>query len=205
MQDTGKHQLRDTNASLAAPLGPSHHLHSPSGTEQEIKARGDPERGFEAGKSGNVFIAGLIIYQDKLESRALRIREIPTELSLPALHPARSCFWGLPTSFLQLPGFQFPSSRGKTHRFFFWKCHRVFPCAFPSLGRSWLLLLPRSDNLAEQTWHRERDNSQPRQLYLDRINPKQQQRQRLPSPGTRDWHHSLIINRAESSEKWEKS
>lgn len=77
-----------------------------------------PERGFEAGKSGNVFIAGLIIYQDKLESRALRIQEIPTELSLPTLHPARSCFWGLPTSFLQLPGFQFPSSRGKTHRFF---------------------------------------------------------------------------------------
>lgn len=87
--------------------------------EQEIKARGDPERDFEAGKSGNVFIAGLIIYQDKLESRALRIREIPTELSLPTLHPARSCFWGLPTSFLQLPGFQFPSSLGKTHCFFF--------------------------------------------------------------------------------------
>lgn len=166
--------------------------------EQEIKARGDPERGFEARKSGNVFIAGLIIYQDKLESRALRIQEIPTELSLPTLHPARSCFWGLPTSFLQLP-------EGKPTGFFFWKCHRVFPRAFPSLGRSWLLLLPRSDNLAEQAWHRERDNSQPRQLYLDRINPKQQQRQRLPSPGTRDWHHSLIINRAESREKWEKS
>lgn len=134
MQDTGKHQLRDTNASLAAPLGPSHHLCSPSGMEQEIKARGDPERGFEARKSGNVFIAGLIIYQDKLESRALRIREIPTELSLPTLHPARSCFWGLPTSFLQLPGFQFPSSRGKTHWFFFGNATGCFHMRFPASG-----------------------------------------------------------------------
>lgn len=113
-------------------------------------------RGLEKGECFYCWINNL---PGQTESRALRIRQIPTELSLPALHPARSCFGGAPHPVPAAPQFPIPLlCRAKLQ----W----VFPRAFPSLGRSWLLLL-RSDNLAKQTWHRERDNSQPRQRYLD--------------------------------------
>lgn len=60
MQDT-ENTSSGTQCIPLSPLGPSHHLHSFSGMEQEIKATGDPEQSFEGWKRGNVFIAGLII------------------------------------------------------------------------------------------------------------------------------------------------